>query len=96
MNLDRMDVDCGEPGKVDDPKAVAFKVKSSGNDGLKLSQGIDMVALKGAWAFKTKTEAQVKIEKEHAIKFTAKNKDYEAQWNFTPADLNKDRQDVNL
>jgi len=26
----RMDVDAGEPGKVDDPKAFALKVKSSG------------------------------------------------------------------
>lgn len=36
------------------------------------------------------------MEDEHALKFTAKNKDFEAQWNFSPADLNKDGQNVDL
>jgi len=68
---------------------LAFKAKSSAG-GLSLSQGIDLVKKGDDYQQKTKTEAKKKFDEEHTVKLTAKNKEYEVEWNFSPADLNKD------
>ena len=51
-----------------------------------------MVPKGEGWAFKTKNEIKKKMDDEHSLTLTAKNKDYEGVWNFSPADLNKDGQ----
>lgn len=45
---DRMKVEMDEPGKVEDPKTMAFKVKSSAGDA-SLAQGMDMVPKGDGW-----------------------------------------------
>ena len=39
---------------------------------------------------KHKTELKRNFNSEHSLKFVASNKDYTAEWDFKPADLNKD------
>jgi hypothetical protein len=46
------------------------------------------------WKYGSKVEASKKFDDEHALKITAKNKEYELEWKFNPADLNKDGQEV--
>ena len=55
-----------------------------------------MVPKGDGWAFKSKSEIEKKMDDEHSLKLTAKNKEYEGAWNFAPADLNKDGQNVNI
>ena len=82
-------IEADEPGKLDDPKAMAVKVKS-GKDGLSLAQSLDMSKKKDDWKYGSKVEASKKFDDEHTLKLTAKNKEYEGKWSFNPADLNKD------
>lgn len=42
--------------------------------------------------FGAKVEASKKFDDEHTLKLTAKNKEFEGEWQFYPADLNKDGQ----
>jgi hypothetical protein len=39
---------------------------------------------------KHKTELKKAFDSEHSVKFVASNKDYTAEWDFKPEDLNKD------
>lgn len=88
-------VETDEPGKLDDPKAMAIKVKS-GKGGLSLAQSLDMSKKGSDWKYGSKVEASKKFDDEHKLKLTAKNKEYECQWNFSPADLNKDGTETEL
>ena len=45
---------------------------------------------------KHKTEVKHKYNSENSFKLVASNKDYTAEWDFKPADLNKDGMDTNL
>jgi hypothetical protein len=47
-------------------------------------------------ALKHKTEVKHKYNSENTFKLVASNKDYTAEWDFKPADLNKDGMDTNL
>ena len=49
-----------------------------------------MVKSGEGFAMKHKTELKKKFDAEHSLKLVASNKDYTAEWDFTPADLNKD------
>ena len=49
-----------------------------------------MVPKGDGWAFKSKSEIEKKMDDEHSLKLTAKNKEYEGAWKFAPSDLNKD------
>ena len=45
---------------------------------------------------KHKTEVKKAFDSEHTLKFVASNKDYTAEWDFKPADLNKDGLETTL
>jgi hypothetical protein len=55
-----------------------------------MAQGADFVKNGDDWALKYKTEVKKVFDDEHSLKFVASNKDYTAEWDFKPADLNKD------
>merc|ERR1719183_3475603 len=79
-----------EPGKIEDPKQASFKAKSS-QDGAELAQSLDMSqGSKNEWKWGSKVEFSKKFDAEHNVKLTSKNKEHEVEWNFKPADLNKD------
>ena len=88
-------VESNEPGKLDDPKALAVKVKS-GKNGASLAQSLDMSKKGSDWKYGSKVEASKKFDEEHSLKLTAKNKEYEGEWKFNPADLNKDGQETQI
>jgi hypothetical protein len=46
--------------------------------------------IEGAFDFKHKTEIKKKFDDEHSLKLTTTSKDYEAEYDFKPAQLNKD------
>ena len=49
-----------------------------------------MVKAGEGYTLKHKTELKRSFDSEHSLKFVASNKDYTAEWDFKPADLNKD------
>jgi len=61
-----------------------------------LAQSLDMSKKGDGWKFGSKVEASKKFDDEHKLKLTAKNKEYEAEWSFSPADFNKDGQETTL
>ena len=91
----KLGVESNEPCKIDDPKAMAVKVKS-GKNGLSLAQSLDMSKKGDDWKYGSKVEASKKFDEEHTLKLTAKNKEYEGEWKFNPADLNKDGTETQL
>ena len=45
---------------------------------------------------KHKTEIKKAFDSEHSLKVVASNKDYTAEWDFKPADLNQDGNEAQL
>lgn len=86
MDYDHEDVD-----KMESVKLLSLKCKSAPTKATNLSQAWEMVKGKdkGSLDFKSKTEFK-RVEGEHDLKLTFTNKDYSFEWNWGPADLNKD------
>lgn len=49
-----------------------------------------------SYEMKHKTEIKKQFDDENSLKFVASNKDYTAEWEYAPADFNKDGKSTSL